>query len=117
MAALTLLCSCNEVDVNDFQGCSPIPEPNPTDFGAMCDNFLIKNQLLLTKAQWSDTQKLWIKEAAGVSCVPTTAIANLKKEVEKLCSVANCNHVLKALVIAGLDRLQATSVAAKGGLP
>jgi hypothetical protein len=118
MALSLLLCSgCDDVDVADFQGCSPIPNTvtdSPPDFGAACDNFLTSNQLILTHVQWVATQASWIKAGSGVECVPTSAIANLKKEVEKLCSVAKCTYTQKAILMAGLDRLAATATTAKG---
>lgn len=118
VAVLTLLCSgCNEVDIKDFQGCSPIPNvmsPTPPDLGAVCDQFLVSNQQILSHDEWVATQAQWNAEGKGVECVPTSAIADLKKEVEKLCSVVKCNYIIKQKIIAGLERLQATAALTKG---
>lgn len=116
MALLTpLVEGCSTVTVNDFQECSPIPNfesETPPDFGAVCDNFLKPNQLILNHEEWVATQKKWIAAGNGVDCVPSSAVGDLKREVEKLCSVAKCDYATKAavaVVVKGLERIQATA--------
>jgi hypothetical protein len=118
MGLLLLLCSgfskC-AVDVVDFQECAPVPNfvsETPPDYGAVCDQFLVPNQKIISHDEWVTTQKLWLAAGNGISCVPSSAIANLKKEVEKLCSVANCKYSELKTIIAGLDRMQQSAALA-----
>jgi hypothetical protein len=84
----------------------------PPDFGAVCDQFLHSNQKIIDHDTWVVTQKNWLSQSNGISCVPSSAVANLKKEVEKLCSVAKCDYNTKQTILSGLERMQTTATLA-----
>lgn len=58
------------------------------DGSAVCDNFLTDNQQILTEAQWLTLQAQW----GVVECVSANDLANVKIELEQLCSVAKCSY-------------------------
>lgn len=104
--------SCVHVPIADFEECSPIPNvvsDTPPDFGAACDQFLKSNQQILTHDQWVATQRAWISHGNGVNCIPSGALADLKKEIEKLCSVAKCDYATKLIILSGIQRMQQTA--------
>lgn len=90
------------VKINDMQFCSPIPG----GLGAVCDNFLTNNRMLLDAQGWEDLQDRWIAEGYSVECTPSRSLGDIKAEIEKLCSVAPCDYQVKKKVLQGLRKLQ-----------
>lgn len=88
MGPLLLSLSCCAVQIKDNQFCSPIPGA----LGAVCDNFLTKNQLILTEAQWQALQAQWIADGNAVECTTSGSLGDLKEEIEKLCSKTSCTY-------------------------
>lgn len=99
MTTAALLLSSCAVPIKDEQFCSPLPG----DLGAVCDNFLTSNQLILSKAAWDALQKKW----GAVECTSAVTIGDLKQELEKLCSVAKCDYATKQLITEGLQKIEA----------
>lgn len=99
--AAPLLASCGSVEIKDVQFCSPIPG----GLGAVCDNFLTSNQLILDEIQWTILKDSW----QVVECTSYASLADMKAEVEKLCSVTKCTYEMKK-AIAGLNRILAMRV-------
>lgn len=91
-----------------------VNDPPKSDYegGASCDNFLTSHPQLLTRMQWSEQQAKWL--AAGLSIEVTTskAVADLKGEIEKLCSKTVCNQEtlqLKSTLLVALHKVETTS--------
>lgn len=107
MALLLLLSSC-ATTIRDFETCSPIPSESMQNLGAACDNFMTANQRILDPDEWITEQKLWLDNGDVVECTSSGSIANLKAEIEKLCSRTACNYDAKQAVntaLQGLDRM------------
>ena len=103
---LLALSSCS-VMIHDFTACSPLPG----GLGATCDNFLTSNQRILDQIQWEAQQKAW----GAMDCMGSIDVANLKTEIEKLCSKETCTQEEKKAREAlndGLERIQ--SISTKG---
>jgi len=56
--------------------------------GAVCDDFLTQNQLILTQIQWVALQLSW----GVVECTPATTLGSIKAELEQLCSKTPCTY-------------------------
>lgn len=102
MAALLLLVSACAVPIHDEQFCSPVPGGN----GAVCDNFLISNQLILTELEWQALQAKWIAAGQAVECTQSQTLGDIKGEIEKLCSMTACNYAVKTKILKGLTKIQ-----------
>lgn len=103
MALLLLNLSC-AVQIKDFQYCSPVPG----NLGATCDQFLTANQQILDEAQWQALQLAWIQSGQAIECTQSQTVADLKAEVEKLCSKTLCTYATAQAVravVSGLDRI------------
>lgn len=85
-----------------MQFCSPIPG----GLGAVCDNFLSSNQLILNKTEWDSLQLQWISTGQAVECTTSRTIGDIKGEIEKLCSVVACDYEVKTKVLSGLKKLE-----------
>lgn len=103
LTALLVLVSGCAVHVKDMQFCSPIPG----NLGAVCDNFLSSNQLILDQAGWAALQAKWALAGNAVECTTSQTLGDIKSEIEKLCSVARCDYRIQQKVIQGLNKLQA----------
>ncbi len=98
MGAL-FLSSC-ATPIHDFQACAEIPgdrcTPPPTQDpligGAVCDNFLTSNQLTLNRTQWQALKDTWESQGDAVVSIRSSDLANLKAEIEKLCSTTSCTY-------------------------
>lgn len=101
VAPLLLLNGC-AVKIADFQVCSPIPGANTT----VCDWFLHSDQQILTEPQWITQQVLWQSQGQAVECVNSQTLGNIKKEIEKLCSVWKCSYSAQTKITTGLQKLQ-----------
>ena len=101
MTVLPFLSSC-AVQINDEQFCSPIPGGN----GAICDNFLTSNQMILSEADWQALQASWINSGNAVECTTSKTVGDIKKELEQLCSVAKCDDVAQKKIVDGLNKIQ-----------
>lgn len=99
MAVLTL-CNCGTVTIKDARFCSPIPN----HYGAVCDNFLISNQLILSEEEWQEMQLNWERSGWGVECTPSQTLGDIKAEIEKLCSKTECTYQMKQ-AISGLVKI------------
>ena len=101
MALVSLSSGC-AVTIKDSQWCSPIPG----GLGAVCDNFLIANQVILTQAEWENAQRNWVNAGLAVECTTSNTLGDLKREIEKLCSLTPCDYPTKARILQGLTKLQ-----------
>lgn len=101
MTAALLLNSC-AIKINDSQWCSPIPQ----DQGAVCDNFLTSNQLILDETQWQALQTTWISQGKAVECTNSDTLGDIKTEIEQLCSVTSCDYETQAKIVKGLLKLK-----------
>ena len=107
LTGLVLLSSCS-VKIKDAQFCAPIPG----HLGAVCDNFLTSNQLILDEAGWQALQAQWIAAGQATECTQAQTLGDLKSEIEKLCSLAPCNYQVKQKILKGLTKLQSLGSAA-----
>lgn len=106
MAALMLLANCQAdlpVTINDYEFCSP---PPPFNMGAACDNFLTANARFLSEEQWMQWQNDLVTAGKAVECTSSDNIANIKAEIEKLCSVANCDYPTLQKILKGLSKIE-----------
>lgn len=99
MALALFLNSCT-VQIHDEQFCSPIPQQG----GAVCDNFLSSNQLILSEHQWQALQMDWMSQGMSVQCTNSQAVGDYKAEIEKLCSKTPCSYDLKK-TLQGLNKM------------
>lgn len=90
---LPLLTSC-AVTINDAQFCSPIPG----GLGAVCDNMLTSNQLILTSDEWNALQAKWQSNGQAVECSTSQTLGDFKSELEKLCSRTACTYEVKQAI-------------------
>lgn len=107
LMGLTAFTSGCAVQIRDFQFCSPVPG----NLGAVCDNFLTDNQLILDEAQWVALQADWITHGQAVECTQAQVVGDLKSEIEKLCSVSSCTYETKQKVdqiISSLQKIETT---------
>lgn len=102
MALTTLTASGCAIQIHDFQYCSPIPGA----IGAVCDNFLTDNQLILDEAQWLALQAQWMAQGQSVECTTSQTVGDLKAEIEKLCSVTRCTYKTRQQVRQIVSRLR-----------
>jgi hypothetical protein len=101
MTASLTLSSCVSVSIYDEQFCSPIPE----GLGAVCDNLLTKNQLILSPEEWEMKQAQWVANGESLEVTPSGTIGRLKASIEKLCSKTRCDYQTRQL-IEGLNRIE-----------
>jgi hypothetical protein len=102
MALITLLASGCAIQIKDFQYCSPIPG----NVGAVCDNFLTDNQLILDEAQWLALQAQWLADGQATECTTSQTVGDLKAAIEKLCSVTRCTYKTRQQVRQIISRLK-----------
>lgn len=95
MVVLPLLASSCAVPIKDDTFCARIPGGG---LGAVCDNFLTANQRILDEQQWQLLQASWEAHGDSVECTTSSAVAALKAEIEKLCSVSTCTYEVQSLV-------------------
>lgn len=101
---MTALCLTDcAVQIQDEQFCSPVPG----HFGAVCDNFLTANQIILTEDQWIALQASWNAQGEAVECTRSNTLGDIKKEIERLCSLAPCSYPVKKKILEGLNKIQA----------
>lgn len=93
------LSSC-AVKIHDETFCSPVPGYG----GAVCDNFLTSNQVILDQLQWEELQASWIGAGQSVECTSSQTVADIKGELEKLCSKTPCTYAMK-IAIKGLKKI------------
>lgn len=93
---LLSLNSCGSVPIKDPQFCSPIPFVG----GATCDNLMTRNQINLSEIEWKDKMTEW----GTTDCTASVNVADLKAELEKLCSKASCT-VEEKQAIKGLGKI------------
>lgn len=98
---LIILSSC-AVQIKDEQFCAPVPG----NFGAVCDNFLTANQLILDEAEWLALQAQWQAAGQSTECTSSQTLGDIKIELEKLCSKTPCSYPVKQ-AIAGLRKILA----------
>lgn len=98
VTVLLLLSSCNTVKIHDEQFCSPLPN----SLGAVCDNFLEQNQLILTEPEWEALQVSW----QITECTSAQTLKDIKVEVEEMCSLTHCDEQIKTKLLNGLVRIQ-----------
>jgi hypothetical protein len=111
MTVLLSLSSC-AATIHDGPLCSPIPTlPGECrgSAGAACDNFLNAYPRDLDGAQWEAEQEAWEAKGCVVEETNSCFTAQLKGEIEKLCTIAKCTaaqaeQVRKAA--ANVDRLE-----------
>lgn len=87
MGVLSLLNGC-AVNIADEQFCSPIPG----NMGAVCDQFLVSNQLILTEAEWLNLQATWQAAGNATECTSSSTLGDIKTELEQLCSKTPCTY-------------------------
>lgn len=102
MGALLLAANGCAVPIHDEQFCSPVPG----NLGAVCDNFLTSNQLILTEAEWVALQAQWQASGQATECTTSQTVGDIKAEIEKLCSVYPCDTPTQTLLIRGLKKIQ-----------
>lgn len=102
MGALLLFASGCSVKIADETFCSPI-RPN---LGAVCDNFLTSNQRILDQAGWETQQDAWAAQGLSTECTNSKTVGDIKREIEKLCSLAPCDYVVKMKLIHSLDKIE-----------
>jgi len=100
--ALGVSLSACAVHINDMQFCSPIPG----NLGSVCDNFLTSNQKILTQEEWTALQNEWMSKGLSVECTNSEALGNIKREIESLCSKAQCDYQTKTAILNGLSKIQ-----------
>lgn len=96
-----LAASC-AVPISDEQFCAPIPGNR----GAACDNFLTSRQLILTQAEWVSLQSEWQSQGLAIECTTSQTVGDIKREIEKLCSLTNCDYEIQTKIIQGLNKIQ-----------
>lgn len=107
MGLITLSSGC-AVPIKDFRYCSPVPG----NLGAVCDNFLTDNQTILDQSQWLALQAEWIAAGQAIECTQSQTVGDLKKELEKLCSVTTCAYEVEQQVkqiVSSLEKIETTS--------
>lgn len=75
MALSLLISACAAVDVNDFEACADMGTA-----GATCAHFLTTETRDIEKSQWDD-------ERFAQLCISGDAYADIKREIESLCSM------------------------------
>ena len=101
MMGLLLLSSC-AVQIKDEQFCSPVPN----GLGAVCDNFLTSNPLVLNQTQWEQLQLQWQNSGEATECTQSKTLGDIKEEIEKLCSMTKCDYDAKSQLLKGLEKIQ-----------
>lgn len=76
--------------------------------GAVCDNFLTKNQQLLDEIQWEQLKASWNQSGWAVECTTSDTVGNLKKEIELLCSNQKCDYSTQQAIVGVLNRVITT---------
>lgn len=105
VTAQLLLSSCS-VPIKDEQFCSPVPG----NLGAVCDNFLTSNQLILDDPGWQALQASWRAKGQSTECTTSQTLGDIKDELEKLCSKTPCSYPVQKqldIFLKGLDKIQA----------
>lgn len=92
-ALLTLSSGC-AVPIHDAQFCSPLPG----GLGAVCDSFLTSNQQILTQDQWVAMQISWQSQGQAIECTTSQTFADIKAELEKLCSESDCSYPVQEAI-------------------
>ena len=105
MMAAPLLFSCS-IPIHDEQFCSPIPG----GLGAVCDNFLTSNQLILSQDQWNALQNKWIASGQAVECTTSKTVGDIKAEIEELCSRVSCDDLTQTAILNGLNKIKKLGV-------
>jgi hypothetical protein len=74
--------SCAQVKIMDAQVCADIGSQ-----GATCDNFLTSKPVDIPQPEWDDRR-------FGQLCISGSAFADIKREIEQLCSAnaARCDY-------------------------
>jgi hypothetical protein len=98
---LALLSEGCSTTVHDFQACSPFPG----SIGASCDWFLHKDPQTLNEAQWQALILSWQSQGQALECTTSGALAQLKAEIEQLCSSAPCSDDTQQKVNATVEVL------------
>ncbi len=83
--------------------CSPIPG----GLGADCDDFFNSNPQSLNEDQWLQQIIVWQNDGQALECTTSGAVANIKAEVEKLCSASPCDQnttQARQVILNGLNR-------------
>ena len=106
MMGVLLLSSCNSVTIQDEQYCAPVFDSTGEVLGAVCDNLLTSNQLILTPSEWVAKVLSWQNAGTPVECTTSKALGDTKAIIEKLCSEAKCDYNTKTLLINGLAKVQ-----------
>lgn len=95
------------MQVKDEQFCSPLPpykdpETGATVYlGAVCDNFLTANQLILDESAWQKLQESWRTTGQSTECTNSNTIGDIKGELEKLCSRTRCSYKMLSAIRTG----------------
>lgn len=100
MGALSLN-SC-ATTIHDFTSCAEYPGGA---LGARCANFLSEAPVSLNDAAWKAMKLKWNSEGDAVECTRSSSLVEIKNEIEKLCSVSNCDQQLQSTILDGLDRM------------
>lgn len=97
--ALLLNNGCSTT-VHDFKFCGliPIDENHASGAGGACDNFLSKEPKTYDQAGLDVLFLSWVKAGDVVECTTSTAVSQLKDEIEKFCSQVKCSEELLAAV-------------------
>lgn len=90
----------------------------PWGGGAVCDNFLTSQPVTLSQDAWEAQLLAQINQGIAPEVIPATALGNLKKEVEALCSDSTdgCSYSTSqktATIAANIGRLQSLGDKAK----
>lgn len=101
-AQLLLQASSCAVVIKDAQFCSPLPG----NLGAVCDNFLTSNQLILDAGEWTALQASWASLGQATECTTSQTVGDLKSELEKLCSDTSCDYPDAQKVFKGLKKIE-----------
>jgi hypothetical protein len=86
--ALAIFSSGCATKIYDFKSCGLIPG----GLGADCDNFLTSAPQSLTEAQWEALEASWNAAGSAVECIQSASLAQLKGELEKLCTTGKCTY-------------------------
>jgi hypothetical protein len=114
MTVLPLLSNC-AAELHDGPTCNPFPVKAGQcrgSMGAACDNFLTANQQILTGPEYEQELEAWESNQCVVEVTNSCYLAEMKAELEKLCSLATCTTdqaVKVKQAVANIDRLLKTA--------
>lgn len=91
MMAVASLSSACAVPIHEQVWYSPIPGDGN---GAIVTHFFANQQTVMTENEWLQTISEMGSQGYSLECTFSPVLAQLKQEIEELCSKTNCIYIL-----------------------